>query len=93
MNALTLPKLMFLFCIVLDAKVKIVWYDVVLSNTLVLLFWIFFSFNSSLLFHVTANFYIFNFQWRKFNFFDVKANIDGGKLAEAVKVRLFWTFG
>lgn len=42
MNALTLPKLMFLFCIVLDAKVKIVWYDVVLSNTLVLLFWIFF---------------------------------------------------
>ncbi|XP_047483617.1 vacuolar protein sorting-associated protein 11 homolog isoform X2 [Penaeus chinensis] len=24
-------------------------------------------------------------QWRKFNFFDVKANIDGGKLAEAVK--------
>lgn len=24
-------------------------------------------------------------QWRKFSFFDVKANIDGGKLAEAVK--------
>ncbi|XP_066990678.1 vacuolar protein sorting-associated protein 11 homolog isoform X3 [Macrobrachium rosenbergii] len=24
-------------------------------------------------------------QWRRFNFFDIKANVDGGKLAEAVK--------
>lgn len=53
----------------------------------------YFSFNINLLFHVTVNFYFLNFQWRKFNFFDVKANIDGGKLAEAVKVRLFRPVG
>lgn len=27
------------------------------------------------------------FQWRKFNFFDVTANVDSGRLAEALKVR------
>ena len=38
---------------------------------------------NNILIYISCNY----FQWRRFNFFDLKGNIDGGKLAEAVKVR------
>lgn len=31
---------------------------------------------------------LFVLQWRKFSFFDVTGNVDGGRLSEALKVRV-----
>lgn len=33
-------------------------------------------------------FYLYFFQWRKFNFFDLKENVDNGKIAETIKVNI-----